>query len=42
LIAPSIHRMMLALEKRKLIERKPGEARSIQLLIERDKLPKLE
>ncbi len=38
---PSIHQMVLTLEKRKLIKRTPGKARSIQLLISADELPKL-
>jgi repressor LexA len=42
LTPPSVHRMVLALEKKKLIQRTPGQARSIRLLIERDALPDLE
>ncbi|PYS66061.1 MAG: MarR family transcriptional regulator [Acidobacteria bacterium] len=39
---PAIHQMILTLEKRGLIERVPGQARSIRLLIPRDELPDLE
>ncbi|MBW1700668.1 MAG: MarR family transcriptional regulator [Deltaproteobacteria bacterium] len=39
---PSIHQMVLTLEKRGLIERVPQRARSIRLLISREKLPDLE
>jgi DNA-binding MarR family transcriptional regulator len=37
--APSVHQMVLTLEKAGLIQRVPGEARSIQLLIEPEALP---
>lgn len=37
--APSVHQMVLTLEKAGLIQRNPGEARSIQLLIEPEALP---
>jgi hypothetical protein len=36
---PSVHQMILTLEKRGLIERTPGRARSIRLLLPREKLP---
>jgi len=39
---PAVHRMVLALEDRGLIERSPGESRSIRLLVERGQLPDLE
>ncbi|GBD88898.1 lexA repressor [bacterium BMS3Abin03] len=38
---PSVHRMVITLEQRELIKRTPGKARSIQLLISTDELPKL-
>jgi len=38
----SIHQMILMLEKRRLIERTPGGARSIRLLLPRKDLPDLE
>ena len=38
---PAVHQMILTLEARGLIERTPGEARSIRLLIPRDELPDL-
>jgi len=40
--APSAHRMVVALEERKFITRVPGQARSIRLLLLREKLPDLE
>lgn len=39
---PSVHAMVLALEKRGLIERVPGAARSIRLLVPASDLPHLE
>jgi repressor LexA len=36
---PSVHQMILTLETHGLIERTPGQARSIRLLIPRDELP---
>ena len=39
---PSVHQMVLILEKRGLIHRTPGQARSIRLLILPDELPDLE
>lgn len=39
---PSVHQMVLTLEKRGLIERVPGAARSIKLLVPPDQLPPLE
>jgi repressor LexA len=38
---PSVHQMILTLEARGLIERTPGQARSIHLLISRTELPDL-
>ena len=39
---PSVHQMVLTLETNGLIERKPGQGRSIQLLLSREDLPDLE
>lgn len=39
---PSAHRMVVALEQRRLIERVPSQARSIRLLLAREDLPDLE
>ena len=39
---PSIHQMVLTLEKKGLIEKVPNQARSIRLLLEREELPDLE
>src|SRR5689334_24591890 len=36
---PTVHQMLLTLEKAQLISRKPGVARSIVVLVERDQLP---
>src|SRR3954452_24127616 len=38
---PTVHQMLLTLEKAQLISRKPGVARSIVVLVERDQLPRL-
>jgi Mn-dependent DtxR family transcriptional regulator len=38
---PSVHQMVLTLESRGLIERTPGQARSIRLLIPGEELPPL-
>jgi repressor LexA len=38
---PSVHQMILTLETHGLIERTPGHARSIRLLIPREELPDL-
>jgi Mn-dependent DtxR family transcriptional regulator len=38
---PSVHQMILTLEARGLIERTPGQARSIRLLIPPEELPDL-
>lgn len=40
--APSIHQMIVSLQVRGFIERTPGEARSIRLLVPREQLPRLE
>jgi DNA-binding MarR family transcriptional regulator len=40
--APSVHRMVLALETRGFIRRTPGQARSIELLIAPEALPLLQ
>ena len=40
--APSVHQMVIALEKAGLIKREPGAARSIQLLIAPEALPILQ
>ena len=37
--APSVHQMVIALEKAGLIKREPGTARSIQLLLAPEALP---
>jgi DNA-binding MarR family transcriptional regulator len=39
---PSVHRMILTLERRGLIERVPGQARSIRVLVAFEELPALE
>ena len=36
---PSVHRMVLELERRGLLRRQPGEARSIELLLPPEALP---
>jgi DNA-binding MarR family transcriptional regulator len=36
---PSVHQMVLTLERAGLIRRKPGVARSIQLLVQPEQLP---
>lgn len=38
---PSVHQMILTLERRGLIRRRPGAARSIELLVTPDQLPVL-
>ena len=40
--APSVHQMVMTLERARLIRRQPGLARSIELLVEPDSLPKLQ
>jgi len=39
---PSVHQMVLTLEKHRFIERVPGKGRSIKVLLSRDELPDLE
>lgn len=38
---PTVHQMILSLEKSGLIERIPGQGRSLKLLLSRDQLPDL-
>ena len=38
---PSVHQMILTLETKGLIERTPGQPRSIRLLVPREELPDL-
>ncbi|MER9255925.1 MarR family transcriptional regulator [Mesorhizobium sp. M0598] len=40
--APSVHQMVLTLERAGLIRRQPALARTIELLIEPDSLPRLQ
>ena len=39
---PTVHQMVVTLEKRGFIERQPGQARSIRLLLSHEDLPDLE
>ena len=39
---PTVHQMVMTLERIGLIERIPGQARSIRLLLPREELPDLE
>ena len=39
---PSIHQMILTLEKNELISRVPGQARSISLLVPKEDIPQLD
>ena len=39
---PSVHQMILTLERRGLITRTPGRARSIEVLVPRHHLPELD
>lgn len=39
---PTVHQMILTLETGRLIERVPGQNRSIRLLVDRNELPELE
>ena len=39
---PSVHQMVMTLEAKGFIERTPGKARSIRLLIPREELPDLQ
>jgi repressor LexA len=38
---PSVHQMVLSLEKMRLIERTPAQSRSVKLLLPREQLPDL-
>ena len=38
---PSVHQMVLSLEKLRFIERTPGQGRSLKLLLPREQLPDL-
>jgi Mn-dependent DtxR family transcriptional regulator len=40
--APSVHRMVVALAKRGLVARIPGQSRSIKILVPQNQLPELE
>ena len=40
--APTVHSMVVRLEERGLIDRQPGKARTIRVLVDPDKLPPLE
>ena len=40
--APAVHEMVLRLEERRFISRKPGAARSIRVLLPPEALPELE
>ena len=39
---PSVHQMVLTLERHGLISRQPGQARSVRVLVPCDQLPALE
>jgi DNA-binding MarR family transcriptional regulator len=39
---PTVHQRLLTLEKAGLISRKPGVARSVTVLVDRDHLPRLD
>jgi DNA-binding MarR family transcriptional regulator len=39
---PAVHQMVVTLERRGLISRVPGQARSIRVLVAREELPELE
>jgi Mn-dependent DtxR family transcriptional regulator len=39
---PSVHAMIVTLDKRGLIARTPGRARSIEVLVPRDEIPDLD
>jgi DNA-binding MarR family transcriptional regulator len=40
--APSVHQMVLTLEKNGLISRIPGQARSIRILVSKNEIPQLD
>ena len=39
---PSVHQMVLTLERKGLISRTPGAARSLEVLVQRDELPPID
>ena len=39
---PTVHNMVVQLEKKRFIDKKPNEPRSIRLLLSREELPDLE
>jgi len=39
---PAVHRMVLALEERGLLQRTPGKGRSVRLLVPSEEVPPLE
>jgi len=39
---PSVHNMILTLESHRLIERAPGQARTIRVLVPPDEIPELD
>ena len=39
---PSVHQMILTLEKNELISRTPGQTRSIHLLVPKEEIPQLD
>jgi repressor LexA len=39
---PSVHQMVLTLERRGLVQRSPGKARSLRVVVDSDMLPPLE
>jgi Mn-dependent DtxR family transcriptional regulator len=39
---PTVHQMIITLDKRGLIERVPGQARSIRVLLPKPEIPELE
>jgi Mn-dependent DtxR family transcriptional regulator len=40
--APSVHQMIISLEQAGHIERKPGQSRSVRVLVNKSELPELE
>lgn len=39
---PTVHTMLLTLERKGLLARTPGQARSLKVLVDRDELPHLD
>ncbi|RLC69638.1 MAG: MarR family transcriptional regulator [Chloroflexi bacterium] len=39
---PAVHQMILRLERKRLIKRVPGQARSVEVLLQPEQLPPLE